>query len=352
MNSNLPPLSATAVLMDAINSSHQSIADSRDLFGASSSVPFSQMHAPNIHKNSTNNSSFGSESGTGVSIMMKPITASTQALATSKKSHDKLFNIGYESLKLNNPVPFSALKNVKDIHSTSVSSINNNNNPCVATSQNHHHFPASNNNNNNNNKVSLIAQRSISFKNNNSSLDSLSNGNNTSKVLDAELGKPASHTTEKDMHCNVSNHVSSPLMNTAAETNNNNNCNYRGSRAAVVAAAGAAANENTSLCQSPGLTARSSSNCSNRKEKKTSVGYRLGKRKLLFEKRRQISDYALIFAMTGVLIRIIETEFSMSKLYNKVSARWVDSTSQINSSSSSSSSSLSRARCIRSLPRV
>ena len=317
MNSNLPPLSATAVLMDAINSSHQSITDSRDLFGASSSVPFSQMHAPNIHKNSTNNSSFGSESGTGVSIMMKPITTSTQALATSKKSHDKLFNIGYESLKLNNPVPFSALKNVKDIHSTSVSSINNNNNNNnnsnnpVATSQNHHHFPASNNHNNN--KVSLIAQRSISFKNN-SSLDSLSNGN-TSKVLDADACpavKATGPTNEKDMYCNLSNHVSSPLVNTA-ETNN---CNYRGSRAAVLAAT----NENTSLCHSPGLTARSSSNCSNRKEKKTSVGYRLGKRKLLFEKRRQISDYALIFAMTGVLIMIIETEFSMSKLYNKVSA--------------------------------
>lgn len=54
------------------------------------------------------------------------------------------------------------------------------------------------------------------------------------------------------------------------------------------------------------------------KEKKSSVGYRLGKRKLLFEKRRQISDYALMFAMTGVFLMIIETEFSMSKMYTKV----------------------------------
>jgi potassium intermediate/small conductance calcium-activated channel subfamily N len=45
----------------------------------------------------------------------------------------------------------------------------------------------------------------------------------------------------------------------------------------------------------------------------------LGKRKLLFEKRRRISDYALIFAMTGVLLMIIENEFSMANIYNKVS---------------------------------
>ena len=40
--------------------------------------------------------------------------------------------------------------------------------------------------------------------------------------------------------------------------------------------------------------------------------------KLLFEKRRRISDYALIFGMTGILLMIIETEFSMSKFYDKV----------------------------------
>jgi hypothetical protein len=78
--------------------------------------------------------------------------------------------------------------------------------------------------------------------------------------------------------------------------------------------------ENTALNQS---TARTSSNFSQRKEKKTSVGYRLGKRKLLFEKRRQISDYALIFAMTGVILMILETEFSMSMLYTKVSLKHV-----------------------------
>ena len=35
-------------------------------------------------------------------------------------------------------------------------------------------------------------------------------------------------------------------------------------------------------------------------------------------KGRKVSDYALMFAMVGVLLMIIETEFSMSKLYEKV----------------------------------
>lgn len=89
---------------------------------------------------------------------------------------------------------------------------------------------------------------------------------------------------------------------------------------------GGADNENTALYQmSSRLADPSSSNfsrggggSSGLKEKKSSVGYRLGKRKLLFEKRRQVSDYALMFAMTGVFLMIIETEFSMSKMYTKV----------------------------------
>lgn len=90
--------------------------------------------------------------------------------------------------------------------------------------------------------------------------------------------------------------------------------------------AGSSDNENTALYQaaaSSRLANPSSSSFSRNggmgsKEKKSSVGYRLGKRKLLFEKRRQISDYALMFAMTGVFLMIIETEFSMSKMYSKV----------------------------------
>lgn len=97
---------------------------------------------------------------------------------------------------------------------------------------------------------------------------------------------------------------------------------------------GVSDNENTALCQtsssmpsrarigSDGNDSNGANNqnaSSQREKKKTSVGYRLGKRKLLFEKRRQISDYALIFAMTGVMLMIIETELSMSRVYSKSS---------------------------------
>ena len=91
--------------------------------------------------------------------------------------------------------------------------------------------------------------------------------------------------------------ISSKLLNSGSNNNNNNDFN----------------------CNTTRLTTRSESNNSGRKEKASSVGYRLGKRKLLFEKRRRISDYALIFAMTGVLLMIIENEFSMANIYNKVS---------------------------------
>jgi hypothetical protein len=46
--------------------------------------------------------------------------------------------------------------------------------------------------------------------------------------------------------------------------------------------------------------------------------YRLGRRKLLFEKRRQASDYALLFAMIGLLLMVLEQELTMAKVYDKV----------------------------------
>ncbi|CAF4863804.1 unnamed protein product, partial [Rotaria sp. Silwood1] len=45
--------------------------------------------------------------------------------------------------------------------------------------------------------------------------------------------------------------------------------------------------------------------------------YRLGRRKLLFEKRRQASDYALFFAMIGLLLMVLEQELTMAKVYDK-----------------------------------
>ena len=123
----------------------------------------------------------------------------------------------------------------------------------------------------------------------------------------------------RDSYCSVAG------SNAGGGGGNGNNCGggsgngNGGGNGGGGGAGGPSDNEEAALCESPRRTNRSNSSGSHFKEKKTSVGYRLGKRKLLFEKRRQISDYALIFAMTGVLLMIIETEFSMSKLYSKVS---------------------------------
>lgn len=52
---------------------------------------------------------------------------------------------------------------------------------------------------------------------------------------------------------------------------------------------------------------------------KPNVGYRLGRRKALFEKRKRISDYALVMGMFGIIVMVIENELSSAGVYNKVS---------------------------------
>jgi hypothetical protein len=49
------------------------------------------------------------------------------------------------------------------------------------------------------------------------------------------------------------------------------------------------------------------------------VGYRLGRRKALFEKRKRISDYALVMALFGIMMMIVENELSSAFVYTKVS---------------------------------
>ncbi|XP_033232003.1 small conductance calcium-activated potassium channel protein-like [Belonocnema kinseyi] len=52
---------------------------------------------------------------------------------------------------------------------------------------------------------------------------------------------------------------------------------------------------------------------------KPNVGYRLGRRKALFEKRKRISDYALVMGMFGIIVMVIENELSSAGLYTKAS---------------------------------
>ncbi|XP_074079473.1 small conductance calcium-activated potassium channel protein 3 isoform X1 [Macrotis lagotis] len=52
------------------------------------------------------------------------------------------------------------------------------------------------------------------------------------------------------------------------------------------------------------------------KRKNQNIGYKLGHRRALFEKRKRLSDYALIFGMFGIVVMVIETELSWG-LYSK-----------------------------------
>uniref|UniRef100_H3B7A2 Potassium calcium-activated channel subfamily N member 3 n=1 Tax=Latimeria chalumnae TaxID=7897 RepID=H3B7A2_LATCH len=52
------------------------------------------------------------------------------------------------------------------------------------------------------------------------------------------------------------------------------------------------------------------------KRKNQNIGYKLGHRRALFEKRKRLSDYALIFGMFGIVVMVIETELSWG-VYSK-----------------------------------
>lgn len=52
-------------------------------------------------------------------------------------------------------------------------------------------------------------------------------------------------------------------------------------------------------------------------KKNKDIGYKLGHRRVLFEKRKRLSDYALIFGMFGIVVMVTETELSWG-VYTKV----------------------------------
>uniref|UniRef100_A0A1A8F9K1 Potassium intermediate/small conductance calcium-activated channel, subfamily N, member 3 n=1 Tax=Nothobranchius korthausae TaxID=1143690 RepID=A0A1A8F9K1_9TELE len=77
----------------------------------------------------------------------------------------------------------------------------------------------------------------------------------------------------------------------------------RGSRQGVGGAVGTGARSSTSKAP---------------KRKNQNIGYKLGHRRALFEKRKRLSDYALIFGMFGIVVMVIETELSWG-VYSKSS---------------------------------
>ncbi|XP_066905136.1 small conductance calcium-activated potassium channel protein isoform X3 [Halyomorpha halys] len=68
------------------------------------------------------------------------------------------------------------------------------------------------------------------------------------------------------------------------------------------------------ICKGQGSTS-----ALNGSKHKPNVGYRLGRRKALFEKRKRISDYALVMGMFGIIIMVIENELSSAGIYTKAS---------------------------------
>jgi len=56
-----------------------------------------------------------------------------------------------------------------------------------------------------------------------------------------------------------------------------------------------------------------------RRRFKPNIGYRLGRRRQVTERRKRLCDYSLIFAAFGLVAMIIETELSMASVYAKVS---------------------------------
>ena len=48
------------------------------------------------------------------------------------------------------------------------------------------------------------------------------------------------------------------------------------------------------------------------------VGFRLGLRNVLSERRKRVADYSLACALFGLVVVIIETEMSLAQLYDKV----------------------------------
>ncbi|KAG8519969.1 Small conductance calcium-activated potassium channel protein 3 [Galemys pyrenaicus] len=69
--------------------------------------------------------------------------------------------------------------------------------------------------------------------------------------------------------------------------------------------------------QHAGTTASSTTFPKANKRKNQNIGYKLGHRRALFEKRKRLSDYALIFGMFGIVVMVIETELSWG-LYSKL----------------------------------
>uniref|UniRef100_A0A671Q6Q6 Small conductance calcium-activated potassium channel protein 2-like n=1 Tax=Sinocyclocheilus anshuiensis TaxID=1608454 RepID=A0A671Q6Q6_9TELE len=121
--------------------------------------------------------------------------------------------------------------------------------------------------------------------------------------------------------CKYSGGVMKPLSRLSAsrrnliESDSGKDPPYGHSRGVVGGVAGSGTNgrRGGAVVGGPGRTISKAS-----KRKNQNIGYKLGHRRALFEKRKRLSDYALIFGMFGIVVMVIETELSWG-VYSKSS---------------------------------
>lgn len=257
----------------------------------------------NMNNNKLNKAPFGSVNNNDNTLLATNNSLTQKhAKLINKKADESLDSLSYfdetHIQKIKNELN-SNIKQTQLIVSTGINNNNLNTKTSIANNDNNNYF-----NLNNNNEENIT---SSAFMNSNNGCNVINSNNydtsNNNATTTTTTGGRSGSTT---------------IMNNSNQINSGGNSSGSAGGGGGGGNRNRINNENTALCQSTRTNLRDSSSISNRKEKKTSVGYRLGKRKLLFEKRRQISDYALIFAMTGVFLMIVETEFSMSLLYSKV----------------------------------
>lgn len=232
-----------------------------------------------------------------VAIMMKPMSGSgtlPQPVSTSPKKKDNFINVGLESIKINGVVQFKQLRKpeiVSNYGATGATELPSN---IKSKNSSHNYIAQSNSNNFASSKsanANVNSQESLAYSDLNQDVSTFKKCRTNSSITDLELTggeqhQQQHHNSETVALCHPSSGGPPALSNRILNTQ-----------------------------RSLSISSHNRQN----KEKKTSVGYRLGKRKLLFEKRRKISDYALVFALAGVILMIIETEFSMAKSYSKSS---------------------------------
>ncbi|XP_031433560.1 small conductance calcium-activated potassium channel protein 2 isoform X3 [Clupea harengus] len=139
-----------------------------------------------------------------------------------------------------------------------------------------------------------------------------------------QRGSPASSRRESNSYrqiamssCRYNGGVMRPLSNLSSSRRNLHEFDSESQPLQPISTADASDNlaskpDNNSTTLMPYASGDGGGNHSGSKPKKKgqNIGQKLGHRRALFEKRKRLSDYALIFGMFGIVVMVIETELS------------------------------------------